>query len=256
MFAVEKVLCCMNSIEIINVSKKLKIYHQKNANLKYAILDFIRGNKSTDFEFFSVLNDINLHVKKGETLGIIGRNGSGKSTLLKLIGKIMYPDTGQIKTKGEIATLIELGAGFHPELTGRENIFINAAILGFSKKETTEKLSDIINFSELDRFIDNPIKTFSSGMHVRLAFSIAINVNPDILLSDEVLAVGDENFQKKCLLKMESIKKMGKTIIYVSHDLGSVERICDRVALLNKGELVFDGKPTDTIAEYRKILNS
>jgi len=244
----------MNAIELINVSKKFKIYHEKNVNFKYAVIDFIKGKKSSDYDEFWVLKNINIDIKDGEIVGLIGVNGSGKSTLLKLIGKILYPDTGHLKTIGKIATLIELGAGFHPELTGRENIYINAAILGFSKKEIDEKYDEIIAFSELEKFIDNPIKSYSSGMYVRLGFAVAINVNPDILLTDEILAVGDENFQKKCLKKIEQFKKKSKTIVYVSHDLGTVERICDRVFLLDNGELVLEGKPVDVISEYHRVL--
>lgn len=244
----------MNAIQLIDVSKKFKIYHGKNVNFKYAVIDFIKGKKSSNYEEFWALKNINIDIKHGETVGLIGVNGSGKSTLLKLIGKILYPDTGHLKTIGKIATLIELGAGFHPELTGRENIYINASILGFSKREIDEKLDEIIAFSELERFIDNPIKSYSSGMYVRLGFAVAINVNPDILLTDEILAVGDENFQKKCLKKIVEFKKKGKTIVYVSHDLGTVERICDRVFLLDNGELVSEGKPVDVISEYHELL--
>jgi len=244
----------MNAIELIDVSKKFKIYHGKNVNLKYAVIDFIKGNKSPNYDEFWALKNININIKDGETVGLIGMNGSGKSSLLKLIGKILYPDTGYIKTSGKIATLIELGAGFHPELTGRENIYINASILGFSKREIDEKLDEIIAFSELENFIDNPIKSYSSGMYVRLGFAVAIHVNPDILLTDEILAVGDENFQIKCLNKIEELKKNGKTIIYVSHDLGTVERICDRLFLLDNGEVVSEGKPVDVISEYHNVL--
>lgn len=244
----------MNAIELIDVSKKFKIYHGKNVNFKYAVIDFIKGKKSSNYDEFWALKKINIDIKHGETVGLIGVNGSGKSTLLKLIAKILYPDTGHIKTTGKIATLIELGAGFHPELTGRENIYINASILGFSKREIDEKFDEIVEFSELEKFIDNPIKSYSSGMYVRLGFAVAINVNPNILLTDEILAVGDENFQKKCLKRIEEFKKKGKTIIYVSHDLGTVERICDRVFLLDNGEIVLEGKPVDVNSEYQRIL--
>ena len=244
----------MNVIELINVSKKFKVYHEKTLSFKYAVIDFIKGKRSSDYDEFWALKNIDIDIKDGETVGLIGVNGSGKSTLLKLIGKILYPNNGYIKTRGSIATLIELGAGFHPELSGRENIYINASILGFSKREIDEKLDEIIAFSELEKFIDNPIKSYSSGMYVRLGFAIAINVNPDILLTDEILAVGDENFQKKCLRKIEEFKKKGKTIVYVSHDLGSVEMICNRVFLLDEGELIAEGKPVDVISEYHRIL--
>jgi ABC-type polysaccharide/polyol phosphate transport system ATPase subunit len=244
----------MNVIELNDVSKKFKVYHGKTVSFKYAVIDFVKGKRSSDYDEFWALKNINIDIKGGETVGLIGVNSSGKSTLLKLIGKILYPDVGHISTRGRIATLIELGAGFHPELTGRENIYINASILGFSKTEIDEKFDEIIGFSELEKFIDNPIKSYSSGMYVRLGFAVAINVNPDILLTDEILAVGDENFQKKCLNKIEEFKKNGKTIVYVSHDLGSVERICDRVLLLDNGELVLEGRSVDVISEYHRVL--
>ena len=241
-------------IKLAEVSKKFKIYHEKNLNFKYAVIDFLKGKKSSSYDEFWALRNISIDIREGESIGIIGSNGSGKSTVLKLIGKILYPDTGEISTKGKIATMIELGAGFHPELSGRENIYINAAILGCSKKEIDAKLEEIIAFSELEKFIDNPIKSYSSGMHVRLGFAVAINVNPDIMLTDEILAVGDENFQKKCLTKMEEFKKAGKTIVFVSHDLGMIEKICDRVFLVDDGELIQEGNPMDVISEYHRVV--
>lgn len=244
----------MDIISIRNVSKKFKIYHEKNLNIKYAALNFLARNKSSKYNEFWALKNINLDIKKGETIGIIGENGSGKSTLLKLITGILYPDQGDILKKGKIAALIEIGAGFHSELSGRENIKINASILGFSKKETEDNLEKIIEFSGLKKFIDNPIKTYSSGMYVRLGFSIAIHVNPDILLIDEVLSVGDENFQKKCLRKIDKFRKQGKTIVLVSHDLSTIQKICNRVVLIDKGMLVSQGNPLDVISQYHKIL--
>jgi ABC-type polysaccharide/polyol phosphate transport system ATPase subunit len=244
----------MNAVELIGVSKKFRIYHGRNVSLKYAVIDYIKGRKSSGYSEFLGLKNVNIQIGEGETVGLIGMNGSGKSTLLKVIAKILYPDVGHVTARGRIATLIELGAGFHPELTGRENIYINASILGFSKREINEKLREIIGFSELERFIDNPIKSYSSGMYVRLGFAVAINVSPDILLSDEVLAVGDENFQKKCLVKIEEFKKKGRTIVYVSHDLGTVEKICDRVLLMDRGEVILAGEPMAVIAEYHRIL--
>lgn len=244
----------MEVIKIRNVSKKFRIYHEKNLNLKYAVLNFLTGKKSSYYDEFWALKNINLNIKKGETIGIIGENGSGKSTLLKLIARILFPDEGYISTKGKIAALIEIGAGFHSELSGKENIYINGSILGFTKKEIETSLEEIIDFSGLERFIDNPIKTYSSGMYVRLGFSIAIHVNPDILLIDEILAVGDENFQKKCLQKISGFKNEGKTIVIVSHDLGTIETICDRVYLLDNGLLVSEGHPVNVISEYHKIL--
>lgn len=244
----------MDIISISNVSKKFKIYHEKNLNIKYAALNFLTRKKSSKYIEFWALRDINLDVKKGETIGIIGENGSGKSTLLKLITGILYPDKGEILKEGKIAALIEIGAGFHSELSGRENISINASILGFSKKEIEANIEKIIEFSGLKKFIDNPIKTYSSGMYVRLGFSIAIHVNPDILIIDEVLAVGDENFQRKCLKKIDMFRKQGKTIVIVSHDLSTIEKICSRVVLIDKGILVSQGNPLNVISQYHKLL--
>lgn len=244
----------MDAVKIRNVSKKFRIYHEKNLNLKYAVLNFLTGKKSSYYDEFYALKNIMMDIKKGETVGIIGENGSGKSTLLKLMAKILFPDEGYISTKGKIAALIEIGAGFHSELSGRENIYINGSILGFTKKEIDASLEEIIDFSGLERFIDNPIKTYSSGMYVRLGFSIAIHVNPDVLLIDEILAVGDEKFQKKCLQKINGFKSEGKTIVIVSHDLGTIQTICDRVYLLDNGLLVSEGHPVNVISEYHKIL--
>jgi len=244
-----------NIIEVRKISKKFRVYHEKNLNLKYAFINFITGKKSSYYNEFWALKNINMDIKKGETIGLIGENGSGKSTLLKLMAKILYPDEGYLHTEGKIAALIEVGAGFHTELSGRENIYINASILGFKKKEIDNNIEKIIEFSGLERFIDNPIKTYSSGMYVRLGFSIAINVDPDILLVDEILAVGDENFQKKCLQKIDGFKKEGKTIILVSHDLATVKKICDRVFLLDDGRLVSKGNPMVVISDYQRILH-
>ena len=244
----------MDAIKVTNVSKKFRIYHEKNLNLKYAVLNFLTGKKSSYYDEFWALRNISMDIKKGETVGIIGENGSGKSTLLKLMAQILYPDEGAIQIQGKIASLIEIGAGFHAELSGRENIYINGSILGFTKKKTDANLEEIIAFSGLERFIDNPIKTYSSGMYVRLGFSIAVHVDPDILMVDEILAVGDENFQKKCLQKINGFKASGKTIILVSHDLAAVEKICDRVFLLHDGKFVAQGKAVDVISEYHRII--
>lgn len=244
----------MDAIKVTKVSKKFRIYHEKNLNLKYAVLNFLTGKKSSYYDKFWALRNISMDIKRGETVGIIGENGSGKSTLLKLMAQILYPDEGTIQTQGKIASLIEIGAGFHAELSGRENIYINGSILGFTKKEINANLEGIIAFSGLERFIDNPIKTYSSGMYVRLGFSIAVHVDPDILLVDEILAVGDENFQKKCLQKINRFKASGKTIILVSHDLATVEKMCDRVFLLHDGKFVAQGQAVDVISEYHRII--
>ena len=244
----------MDVIKITGLSKKFRRYHEKTSNIKYAVLNLFKGQKSSPYEEFYALKNISLNIQEGETVGIIGENGSGKSTLLKLIARIIFPDEGDISTQGTIATLIELGAGFHDELSGRENIYVNASLLGFRKQEIDEKIEEIIDFSGLKNFIDNPIKTYSSGMYLRLGFSIAINVDPDILLIDEILAVGDENFQKKCFERIEEFKDKGKTILIVSHDLNVIERMCDRVVLIDDGKQFHREDPVEAISEYHRML--
>ena len=214
-------------IKFENVSKKFS--KGRKLLLKEALLDIFKPGRT---ENFWALKDINFEVKKSETLGIIGPNGSGKSTILKLIAGVTSPTQGNVEVKGKIAPLIELGAGFHPELTGRENIYLNGVILGLTKNEIENKYKDIVSFAELEEFIDTPLKHYSTGMYMRLAFAIAVNVNPDILLVDEVLAVGDTDFKKKCFIKMSELKKNGKTIIFVSHDLNKIKDFCDKAILL------------------------
>lgn len=231
-------------IEIKDVSKSFKIYHDKATTLKERLL-FLRSSKA---DVFWALKDINLTIKSGKTVGLIGHNGSGKSTLLKLITKIIYPTTGEIITHGRVSSLLELGAGFHPDFTGRENIYINASIFGLSRREIDSKLESIIEFSELRDFIDSPIRTYSSGMYTRLAFSVAVHVSPDILLIDEILAVGDINFQKKCIAKIKEFKKKGVTMVFVSHNMNDVLEICDSVVWLDKGRMIEYGD-TEAIAE-------
>ncbi|ASS67330.1 MULTISPECIES: ABC transporter ATP-binding protein [unclassified Paenibacillus] len=238
-------------ISINNVSKKFKIYKDKPLTLKEKLLRL----RSDDYSDFKAVDGVSLTVHKGETVSLIGHNGCGKSTLLKLITKILYPDQGQIKVNGRISSLIELGAGFHPDFTGRENIYTNASIFGLSKKAIDEKLDDIIGFSELGHFIDNPVRTYSSGMYMRLAFSVAINVDPEILLIDEILSVGDENFQKKCFEKIENFKKSGATIVIVTHDLGTVEKISDRVVWMNAGKVVAEGDADQVLNLYKQHMN-
>jgi len=242
------------AVRITHVSKKYKLYYNRESQLKYMVLNLLRGKWSRLSSEFWALKDVSMDIEKGKTVGFIGRNGSGKSTLLKLISRILYPDAGEIEANGKISTLIELGAGFHPELTGRENVYINASILGFSRAEVNRKFKDIVNFSGLEGFIDNPVKTYSSGMYVRLGFSVAINIDPDILLVDEVLAVGDEAFQKKCIRKINEMKNAGKTIVFVSHDLSAVEELCDEVFLLHNGRMVKHGKPVEAISAYHQML--
>jgi ABC-type polysaccharide/polyol phosphate transport system ATPase subunit len=229
--------------------KSFRLYHEKNQYLKTA---FLRGKRAR-YEEFWALNDVSFEIKKGSTFGIIGTNGSGKSTLLKCLTGILTPDKGEIKTNGDIAALLELGAGFHPELSGRENIFLNGAILGMSNKQIQSRYDDIVEFSELGRFIDVPVKNYSSGMTVRLGFSIAINVDPEILIIDEVLAVGDEHFQQKCREKIEDFRQHEKTIILVSHGLSDVANICDEVAWLDNGCLKAIGPAVDIVSKYNAL---
>jgi ABC-type polysaccharide/polyol phosphate transport system ATPase subunit len=240
----------MNIISIKDVSKKFRIYHDKPTTLKEKLL-FIRKNS---WEEFWALKNVNLEIKKGTTVGLIGQNGSGKSTLLKLMTKIIYPTSGEIKINGRVSSLLELGAGFHPDFTGRENIYTNASIFGLTKKEIDKRIDEIIAFSELEEFIDNPVRTYSSGMYMRLAFSVAINVDPEILLIDEILAVGDANFQKKCMDKIKEFKEKGVTIIFVTHDLGSVEKICDNVFWLDSGKIMEEGSPKEVITSYMDFM--
>ena len=232
-----------NAIVVKNMTKTFKIYLDKANTLKEKLLFLSRGKK----EYRVVLKNINIKIKKGETVALIGTNGSGKSTLLKLMTKIYYPTKGSVKTYGKLTSLLELGAGFHPDFSGRENIYFNASIFGLSKKEIDNRLDDIIKFSELEDFIDNPVRTYSSGMYMRLAFSIAINVDADILLVDEILAVGDQHFQEKCHNKLKEFKNNNKTIVIVSHDLESIKNLCDRAIWIYDGEVRMDGKCSDVI---------
>lgn len=223
--------------KLTDVSKRFVI--RKEKSLKERIVNFGRSNKHKD-DFYA-LRDINLEIRAGQTLGLVGHNGSGKSTLLKTIGGILQPTTGTVQRRGQIAALLELGAGFHPDLTGRENIYMNGSILGLTKKQVKERFDDIVAFGDIGDFIDTQVKFYSSGMYVRLAFSIAVNVNPDILLVDEVLAVGDEAFQKKCMDRVRQFQKEGCTIVLVSHSATQIEEMCDRVVVLNHGNMIYDG---------------
>ena len=238
------------AVDIRSVSKNYRIYHEKIPSLKNTI---IRGRRTT-FEEFMALDDVSLSIRHGQTIGIIGPNGSGKSTLLKLMAKIIQPTKGEIIVNGPMSALLELGAGFHPDLTGKENIYINAAILGMRKREIDKKLDEIIAFSGLEKFIDTPVKNYSSGMYMRLGFSVAINVNPDILLVDEVLAVGDQAFQAKCYKVIYDFMKRGKTIIIVSHDLETIADLCSTVVFLKDGKIKEMGKPLDTVSKYRAFV--
>lgn len=237
------------AISIKNMSKDFIIYGDKANTLKERIIRFNKNNK----EVRNVLKDINIDIKKGETVALIGVNGSGKSTLLKLITKIIYPNRGSIKVNGKVSSLLELGAGFHPDFSGRENIYFNASIFGLTKKEIDDRLDKIIAFSELEEFIDTPIRTYSSGMYMRLAFSVAINVDADIILIDEILAVGDQHFQEKCMDKMLELKKSGKTIVFVSHSSSAVKFLCDRSIWLKDGRVEMDGETEEVLKEYEKV---
>lgn len=236
-----------NAIEIRNMSKSFKIQYDGAKSLKEMVLRF-GGSKAERHE---VLKNINLDIKKGETVALIGVNGSGKSTLLKLMTKIIYPTSGTVKTYGKLTSLLELGAGFHPDFTGRENIYFNASIFGLSKEDIDKRLSTIIDFSELGNAIDEPIRTYSSGMYMRLAFAIAINVDADILLIDEILAVGDQHFQEKCFAKLKELRdNENKTIVIVSHSLDVVKELCTRAVWLYNGEFKMDGDPTYVVGQY------
>ena len=235
-----------NSIEVENVKKCFKVYYDKGNSLKERIL-FKKRNRH---DIHWVLKGISFEVKKGEAVGLIGKNGCGKSTILKMLTKIMYPTEGTIQRQGRVSSLIELGAGFHPDMTGRENIFTNASIFGLNHEEIQERLEEIINFSELEEFIDNPVRTYSSGMYMRLAFAVAINVDADILLIDEILAVGDVSFQAKCFEKLKEIKTKGTTIVIVSHVMGQIEQICDRAIWIDDGLIREEGNPKKIGKDY------
>lgn len=234
------------AIVVQDVTKKFKVYLDKSTQLKDKFL-FWKRNR---YEDRLVLRGINFEVDKGEAIGLIGKNGCGKSTTLKLLTRIIYPDSGTIKVNGRVSSLIELGAGFHPDMSGRENIYTNASIFGLTKKEIDARLDEIIRFSEMEEFLDNPVRTYSSGMYMRLAFSIAINVNADVLLIDEILAVGDVNFQIKCFDKLKEIKNQGTTIVIVSHSLNQIEQICDRTLWIQDGVVYRSGVPKEIHSEY------
>ncbi len=237
-------------IDVRDITKKFKIYLDKGSQLKERLL-FRSRNR---YEEREVLRGISFQVRRGEAIGLIGHNGCGKSTTLKLLTKIMYPDSGSIAMKGRVSSLIELGAGFHPDMSGRENIYTNASIFGLTKKEIDRRLHDIIAFSELEQFIDNPVRTYSSGMYMRLAFSVAINVDADILLIDEILGVGDANFQAKCFNKLKEIKAKGTTIVIVSHSLGQIEQICERSIWIHDGLIRAEGPPKEIDLAYLEYM--
>ena len=234
-------------ISINDVSKRFVLH--KDKSVKERLLNF--SSSRAHREDFWALNDISLDIETGSTVGLVGHNGSGKSTLLKIIGGIIQPTSGTVLRRGRMAALLELGAGFHPDLTGRENVYLNAALLGLSKQETDRQFDQIVDFSGIEEFIDTQVKFYSSGMYVRLAFSVAIHVDPDVLLVDEVLAVGDEPFQRKCMDKIAQFQSEGRTIVLVSHSSEQVGRLCDRVVVLDKGRVMHDGDPTEGIRILR-----
>jgi len=233
-------------IRVEDVAKRFRVYHERNQSLKIALM---RGRRAK-FDEFWALQDINLEIPQGKTFGLVGHNGSGKSTLLKCLARILVPDRGRITVDGKISALLELGAGFHPELSGRDNVYLNGSILGLTKKDIDLRFDDIVGFAGLEEFIDSPVKNYSSGMYVRLGFSVAINVDPDILMVDEVLAVGDEEFQRRCMAKFKEFKDQGRTIVVVSHALGTMRDMCDEVAWLDHGRLAGVGAPSDVVDHY------
>ena len=237
------------AIKVENLTKEFKLFYDKPSTLKERLVFWNKKKENSRI----VLKNINLTIKKGETVALIGTNGSGKSTLLKLMTKIIYPSKGKLITNGKLTSLLELGAGFHPDFTGRENIYFNASIFGLTKEEIEKRVDEIIEFSELGEFIDSPVRTYSSGMYMRLAFSVAINVDADILLIDEILAVGDQHFQDKCFAKLTELKESDKTIVIVTHSLEQVRKLCTRAIWIYEGEVRLDGKPDKVVDEYLKV---
>ena len=238
-------------LEIINITKKfnINVQHQPYLNLRESIATVFRNCKKTNQDFFA-LNDVSFNVQEGESIGIIGKNGAGKSTLLKVLSKITPPTSGRIISRGRIASLLEVGTGFHPELTGRENIYLNGSILGMKRKEINSKFDEIVAFSGVNKFLDTALKHYSSGMQLRLAFAVAAFLEPEILIIDEVLAVGDAEFQRKCQLKMQDVNKSGRTILFVSHNFNQINQLCTKCIYLREGRVFMEGPTQDVIAEY------
>lgn len=240
-------------VDVDKVSKRFTV--RKDSSLKERMVTLGRAGRRHKQDYWA-LNDVSVKIRAGSTIGLIGHNGSGKSTLLKVIGGIIQPTSGHVRQRGRVAALLELGAGFHPDLTGRENVYLNASLLGLSREETDARFSEILEFADIGDFIDTQVKFYSSGMYVRLAFAVAVHTDPDILLVDEVLAVGDEQFQKKCMDKIRAFQEEGRSIILVSHALGQIEDLCDRVLLLDHGKVVFDGIPETAIERFRELLRA
>jgi len=241
-----------HAIEFEDVVQRFRIIHERSDTLREVFAKITR--RQTSYHDFLALKHVSFSVDPGEMVGIIGRNGSGKSTILKIIAGVYTPTSGRVRVEGSIAPLIELGAGFHHELTGRENILLNGLLLGLTKKQVLEREPGIIKFAELGDFIDAPVKQYSSGMYMRLAFSVAVAVDPDILLIDEILGVGDARFQQKCMERIQQFRASGKTMMFVSHDLNRIRQLCDRVLLIHQGELLEDGPADDVIARYEEIV--
>ena len=239
----------VTAIEVSDISKQFVLRHTRS--LKEAVVWLAKGRKGDLSEKFHALKNVSLDIKTGETVALLGFNGSGKSTLLKHISGVMLPDTGTVKTRGRVAGLIEVGAGFHPDLSGRDNVYLNGAILGMTEQQVNDRFDDIVEFSEIGQFIDTEVKFYSSGMYLRLAFSVAVHTDPEVFLIDEILAVGDEPFQRKCIDKIQELARDGKTLVVVSHDLDLVSRICERGILLEHGNVKFDGSIHDAVAILR-----
>ena len=239
------------AVDVVDVSKRFRLYHQKYYSLKERVLHAGRN----PYEDFWALRDVNLEVGEGYTIGIVGRNGSGKSTLLKCISGILQPTSGKVVVRGQVAAVLELGAGFQPELSGRENIYLNASLLGLSTKEVERRFDEIVAFAELEQFIDNQVKYYSSGMYVRLGFAVAVNVDPDVLVIDEVLAVGDEDFARKCLARIKEFQDDGRTIVFVTHSADLVKQVCDRGMVLNDGKVLGEGTAAEAIHLYHDFLD-
>ena len=242
----------MAAIEINGLCKRFRIPREKRRTIYENILGLMQRN-TRDYDTFEALSGVNLSIRKGETIGVIGPNGSGKSTLLKLLAGVLYPDSGSINIEGRIAPFLELGVGFQPELTARDNIYLYASIMGLSKREVDRRYDYILDFAELRRFQNMRLRNFSSGMYVRLAFSIAIETDPDILLLDEVFAVGDEQFQRKCATRIEEFRRSGKTIVFVSHDMAAVRKLCENSVLLSGGRIAVMGRTPAVIDAYERI---
>lgn len=240
-------------IEIRRLCKRFRVSRSRKTSFLGFITDLFTCRGARRYIEFNALSNIDLVVKREECIGLIGQNGSGKSTLLRLMAGIMEPDSGELRVKGTTGTLIELGAGFHHDLTGRENAYINASVLGFSKREIDGMMRGIVDFSGMELFMDTPVRMYSSGMFMRLAFSIIMNIKPSILLIDEILAVGDDEFQRKCIHRIEDLHRAGTTIVVVSHNLPMIERLCDRVVLLHNGRVICSGRPREMISEYKRI---